>query len=90
MAFLLLILCFAVSAEYAYASNQNSGICAFIAATNIATVVSDKYSCSISGIPNTDPCSNSWPDLVCRGSDIIEISVSSPGLNGTLLNGLNG
>ena len=82
MTIFLLVLCLAFSADYALASNQNAGICAFITATNVADIVSNKYACSISGIPDTDPCSNSWPNIVCNGNDIIELSVTNPGLHG--------
>ena len=82
MTIILLVLCLAFSANFTLASNQNAGICAFIAATNIADIVSFKYACSVSGIPDSDPCSNFWPNIVCNGNEIVELSVTKSGLHG--------
>ena len=50
---------------------QETAVCAFVAATNIANLPGyDEWACSSSGIPATDPCGAHWTGLDCEGSAI--------------------
>ena len=62
--------------------DQNDFLCAFIAATNVATVYT-KWSCTAGGVTTTDPCTDSWPQISCDGNDLVDdIDLHSDGITG--------
>lgn len=69
-------------------SSQDTALCELIAATNIGDVAY-QWSCDIDSIPTTPPCGSGtvpvWYGVMCQGSTIITIELSSMQLSGTVL-----
>ena len=65
-------------------SVQDTGLCGFIAATNIQSVRT-QWSCTTAGYTSSDPCSPLWSGVTCAGSVVVSISVPSSGLTGLIL-----
>ena len=65
-------------------SNQDTGLCGLIAATNINTIASYfHWSCTTAGVTSTNPCSSQlWSGIVCSGNNVVSISVNNIGLSG--------
>ena len=56
-------------------SPQDTGLCSFIAATNIQTTQNrSMWSCTTAGATATDPCSTSWYGLGCVGGSVVSIT----------------
>ena len=64
-------------------SSQDYALCAFVAATNIATRSGKTmWSCTSDGITTTDPCSPLWSGSWCSGSSVVYIHLENIGLSG--------
>ena len=64
---------------------QDTGMCGFIAATNMESLFSE-WSCTVGGLTSTDPCvsGSEWPGVICAGGVVTELNCTSLGLTGTL------
>ena len=62
---------------------QDVAICAFIAATNIESIGGfDEWSCTTSGVTNTNPCSLLWSGTNCSASFVVYLDLNYIGLKG--------
>ena len=71
-----------------YPSNQESGLCGLVAATNINTLSGySMWACTASGYAASTPCNSPvWNGIGCIGGNVVYISVSSVGLTGIVHN----
>lgn len=61
------------------------GLCAFIAATNIASIsVYSAWQCTSAGTVSTQPCTASavWSGLTCQGSQVVALSITGHSVTG--------
>lgn len=64
---------------------QGYGVCGFIAATNIATIIGfNMWQCSWGGLPSTDPCAlgSEWNGVSCADGYIFEMELDFLGVTG--------
>ena len=62
-------------------TEQDRGLCAFIAATSISTFISTSmWSCTSMGLAATNPCT--WNGLTCAGNVVTQIALGSSGMTG--------
>lgn len=76
-----------VTAVSGCTAEQNIGICAFIAATNIGNIKTE-WSCTAAGVVTTNPCNSPrWSGITCvSGSTIISnINLMDMGIIGILI-----
>ena len=64
-------------------SPTDDALCAFIAATNIASIASyTNWQCTTDGYTDTDPCDVPWVGVSCTGDSIGSIAMNSKGIIG--------
>ena len=63
-------------------TNEDDGLCGFIAATNIASLLGyTQWTCSTNGVPSSDVCG--WKGIQCTGSSEVDyLSLNGVGLTG--------
>ena len=71
-------------------TDQDEGLCGFIAATDITSKSGyEAWSCNVSGLPSSDPCnangSSIWDGLVCNGTQVISLVLTTASVSGKLL-----
>ena len=64
-------------------TEQDSGLCGIIAATNIQSVPGySQWSCTSDGITAFDPCITLWPAASCNGYNVTSLSFYNIGFSG--------
>jgi len=64
-------------------TSQDIGICAFVAATDIASITNyDEWACGTSGLTTTDPCAGPWTGVTCAAGVVDVVDLTSEGISG--------